>query len=292
MKRIIALSLCLALILICFTACAGKENYTIGIGVAETVDYDNGIIRQAVAGVVTDENGTVKLVRLDAVEYTVQYDGGEPVVYVPTACRDDEKNTEFKTDADYLEKLLEGKSKAEVEALTVADVNGNQGKYTADLLRAVLKALASKHAAGFTSSSELTMGVSLFANASADNEKGTLKLGASFAAVAAAGGKVMGTVIDESDGITVSLSDEGVILSHSYRGTKLELGDAYGMLTNSDYYGSKLAEWYDQAAAYAKSMYYKPTDRIDTIPDGVIAGCTIGTDNYRAAVIKAARRVR
>ena len=289
MKRTVALLLSLALILICFTACGKKEDYTLGIGVAEAVDYEKGTITQAVAGVLTDSEGNIVLVRLDAVEYKVEVTGGKITVYVPTACRDDEKNTAFKADADYLEKLAEGKSKTEAEAL---DLNGTDeaGAYAGVLLRAVKKALSSEYKTAFKSEADLSLGVSLFAHASADDEKGALAFGASFAAIAACDGRIMGAVLDESDGITVTLGEEdGKIISHNYRGTKLELGENYCM---DDYNPYAVGEWYEQAAAYVKSLYYKPTDRLDEIPDGNISGCTISVENYRAAVIKAARRVR
>ena len=289
MKKTVALLLSLALIIICFTACGAKEDYTLGIGIAEEVDYEKGTIIQAVAGIVTDTDGNVVLTRLDAVEYNVKVEGGNATVYVPTACRDDEDNSAFKADADYLEEYARGKTEAELDALDLNKLD-KSGAYSNLLLRAIKKALSSEYKTAFKSESDLTLGVSLFAYASADDEKGTLTLGASFAAIAAYDGRIMGAVLDESDGITATIGEEdGKITSHSYRGTKLELGENYCM---DDYNPSAAGEWYEQAAAYVKSLYYKPTDRLDEIPDGTIAGCTIGVENYRAAVIKAARRVR
>ena len=289
MKKITALFLTLALSLLCFTACGKKEEYTVRVGVAETVDYESGIIRQTVAGVLTDKGGNVVLTRLDAIEYEIAAKDGEILVYVPVALRDKDNNTDFINAADYLEGYTANKTVNEVAELTGDMLGENVNEYTADLIRAISKALNSEYPTTFKSVPDLTSGVSLFAYAEADNEKHTLTLGVSYAAIAAADGKVMGAVIDENE-LTVTLDPEGgEISSHQYVGTKLEQGENYHM---DDYNPEAVGEWYEQAAAYVKTVYYKPVDRIDEIPEGTTAGCTIETANYHAAIIKASRRVR
>ena len=297
MKKLIALLFIISISLSLLSSCAKKEEFALSIGVAEAVDYENGVIRQSVAAVVTDANGKIVLTRLDAVEYEVKLDGGEAVIYVPLAIRDEVKNNSFIQAANALEASVKGMTKAGAEAALAPDENEDDS-YTQDLSRAVLKALASNYPTKFSSVPDLSAGVSLFANAAIGTEKDkddqtkeipTLTLGVSFAAIAAEGGRVRGAVIDENE-LTVKLDGEnGKITAHSYVGTKLEQGEDYHM---DDYNPYAIGEWYEQAAAYVKELNYKPVDRIDTLPEGTTAGCTIDTANYFAAVIKASRRVR
>ena len=66
--------------------------------------------------------------------------------------------------------------------------------------------------------------------------------------------------IDEAGKIiTVPNSESGTLKS------KVELGDEYGMLTNSPYYGSMLAEWDDQVKAFEKYVEGKTRDEIKAI---------------------------
>ena len=288
MKKLIALIFSLAVIVSCFTACEKKEEYTVAIGVAENVDYENATIMQAVAAVVTDKAGKIVLARLDAVEYVIETDDGEPIIYVPLSIRDSD-NRDFKSAADFLEGYAEGKTKDEIEALNSEALGENANGYTPGLIRAISKALNNQYPTKFESTFNITAGVSLFAYASADDETGTVTLGVSYAAIAADNDRIGGAVIDENE-ITVTLGEEdGKIISHAYKGTKLEQGEDYHM---DDYNPYAVGEWYEQAAEYVKTLYYKPIDTFDEIPESKTAGCTIDTANYHAALIKASRRVR
>ena len=285
MKRIFALILCIAMMLT-LSACARKEEYTVAIGVAESVDYSAATARNTFAGVVFDEEGKVELARLDAIEYTLMFSDGTPKVYVPLAYRDSKGNDDFKTMANYLETLVVGKTKDEIKAIeTVEGAN----KYTPELLRALVKACDSVYPIAFESKPELLGGVSAFAYVSCDATNNKVSFGVSFAAIAAEDGKIMGAVIDENE-ISITYDGESEsITAHSYVGTKLEQGEEYHM---DEYNPYALAEWYEQAAAYSHSLYYKPIDRLAAVPSVNVAGCTIATDNYFAAAIKASKRVR
>ena len=74
--------------------------------------------------------------------------------------------------------------------------------------------------------------------------------------------------------------------------SKMELGPAYGMLTNSPYYGSSLAEWDDQVKAFEKYVVGKTRDEVKNIvgKDGAVtdgtlkAGCTISVNDFIKAI--------
>ena len=285
MKRFLALTLCIVTLL-SLCACARNEKYTVAIGVAESVDYEAKTARNAFAGVVFDKDGKVELARLDAIEYSLIFNDGTPKVYVPLAYRDSKGNDDFKAAADYLEGFVIGKTKDEIKAIVTID---GANKYTPELLRALCKACDSVYTTTFESKPTLVGGVSAFSYVSCDKEKGKVSFGTSFAAIAAENGKIMGAVIDENE-ISINFDGEAqTIKSHSYVGTKLEQGEEYHM---DEYNPYAIAEWYEQAAAYSHSLYYKPIDRLAAIPRENVAGCTIATENYFAAAIKASKRVR
>ena len=99
------------------------------------------------------------------------------------------------------------------------------------------------------------------------------------------------------DSITVkaSLTDEGKIDGEKTYISKVELGDEYGMLTNSPYYGSSLAEWDDQVKAFESYVTGKTRAEVNAIAlDGgkptdtaLTAGCTIAVSDFIKAIDKA-----
>ena len=95
--------------------------------------------------------------------------------------------------------------------------------------------------------------------------------------------------------VTASIK-EGVVAAGTYK-TKAELGDEYGMLTNSDHFGSKLAEWDDQAKAFETYVAGKTQAEVNgiTLTKGktdLIAGCTIAIDDFVKAVDNAFKSER
>lgn len=91
--------------------------------------------------------------------------------------------------------------------------------------------------------------------------------------------------------LTATLTD-GVVDEATFK-TKAEQGDAYGMLTNSPYYGSSLAEWDDQAKAFETYVVGKTQAEVAGIAvneDGkptdatLTAGCTIAITDFIKAV--------
>ena len=99
--------------------------------------------------------------------------------------------------------------------------------------------------------------------------------------------------------INATLTD-GIVDAGTYN-TKAELGKNYGMLTNSPYYGSSLAEWDDQAKAFETYVVGKTQAEVNGIAlneDGkptdtdLTAGCTIAVADFIKAVDNAFKSVR
>ena len=127
---------------------------------------------------------------------------------------------------------------------------------------------------------ELGIGMAVTAN----NAK--LKYSATVAAVVVdAEGKIVDCRIDVVD-ITATLADGAVTASSDFK-SKAELGDAYGMLSD---YGSKLAEWDDQAKYFETAVKGKTVSEVSAIATGdaaLTAGCTIDVTDFVKAVANA-----
>ena len=127
---------------------------------------------------------------------------------------------------------------------------------------------------------ELGIGAAVTAN----NAK--LKYSATFAAVVIdAEGKIVDCRIDAMD-ITAAIADGAVTASSDFK-SKAELGDAYGMLSD---YGSKLAEWDDQAKYFENAVKGKTLSEVQGIKTGdaaLTAGCTIDVTDFVKAVVNA-----
>lgn len=127
---------------------------------------------------------------------------------------------------------------------------------------------------------ELGIGMAVTAN----NAK--LKYSATVAAVVVdADGKIVECRIDALD-ITAKLEDGAVVKSADFK-SKAELGDAYGMLSD---YGSKLAEWDDQAKYFENAVKGKTLAEVEGLKTGdaaLTAGCTIDVTDIVKAVVNA-----
>ena len=104
---------------------------------------------------------------------------------------------------------------------------------------------------------ELGIGMAVTAN----NAK--LKYSATVAAVVVADGKIVDCRIDAMD-ITATIADGAVVKSSDFK-SKAELGDAYGMLSD---YGSKLAEWDDQAKYFENAVKGKTLAEVEGLKTG------------------------
>ena len=103
-------------------------------------------------------------------------------------------------------------------------------------------------------------------------------------------GKIVACRIDT---LVVTATFTGDVINAGSYPTKAEKGDDYGMLTNSDYFGSKLAEWYVQAQAYADTAVGKTASEVASLSTEKIPGsCTMYVGGYKIALEKAASYVR
>lgn len=106
--------------------------------------------------------------------------------------------------------------------------------------------------------------------------------------------RIVSCRIDSID-VTAKIEDGSITAEPSYR-SKAELGEEYGMLTNSPYYGSSLAEWDAQARAFESYVVGKTHAEVKSIAltDGgkatdevLTAGCTIAVTDFIKAIDKA-----
>ncbi len=127
---------------------------------------------------------------------------------------------------------------------------------------------------------ELGIGMAVTSN----NAK--LKYTATVAAVVVdAEGKVVECRIDAID-ITAKIENGAVVKSSDFK-SKAEHGKSYGMLSD---YGSKLAEWDDQAKYFENAVKGKTVSEISAIKTGdaaLTAGCTIDVTDFVKAVANA-----
>ena len=134
----------------------------------------------------------------------------------------------------------------------------------------------------------------------------SLAIGVDVAQDAAEVTKTVAVIVTDADGkivscridcisVTAELKDGEVDASKTYK-SKAELKEEYGMLTNNDYYGSKLGEWYQQAQAFETYVIGKTAAEVAAIAvdnngyptdAALTAGCTMGIAGYKVALEKA-----
>lgn len=329
MKKIIALLLVLSLAF-CFVACKKDEpetpapqgpsapveaDYKLAIGVA--VDQDKGEVANTVAAIIIDSNNKIVACRIDTLAVAATLTDGvvDEATFKTKAEQGDAYGmlnnpygsslAEWYNQAKAFETYVTGKTQAEVAGIAVND----EGKATdatltagctiaiTDFIKAVDNAFKSAHKVSFKSAATLTLGVSAIGTvANAEDNQGntilnSLSYTADFAATVFANGKVVAAVIDSNEATTTVEGTEFAAVT--YPGTKLEQGDAYGMLTNSPYYGSSLAEWYVQAQNYANTAIGKTAAEVAGLSTDKIEGsCTIDVGGYKVALEKAASLAR
>ena len=154
----------------------------------------------------------------------------------------------------------------------------------------VAEAFAYERAVSFSTSETVTLGLAIDCAVSGSVAAGG-KITADVAGVAFAGDKVAAAMVDSMEGKYTLVIGEDQKLSvtlKEYKGTKNEQGDAYNMVT----YGGAIAEWYTQAQVYANTTVGKTVAQLADIATEGVAGCTIGVDGYKAALVRAAGYAR
>ena len=182
-----------------------------------------------------------------------------------------------------------------------------------DFMAAVEKACKDEQGMTFKTAETFTLGVaatttaaeSVAATAEAD---GTIKMYSDFAATVVAGGKIIAALNDAiQPNITIDVAGE--IVEASFKGTKRELKEGYGMAgspyspdNNGD---GKVLEWYVQSAEYSKYVVGKTAAEIAGLQTQEVnnhqistdeallnAGCTIQITAINAVMAQAANNAR
>lgn len=321
MKKIIALVLVLTLALFAFASCGNKDKgnnndnntptektYTLSIGVA--VSTEEATVDNTVAVIVTDADGKIVLCRLDAISLAAEIANGEVVAKTYSSKAELGKDYGMLTNSPYygsslaewddqakaFESYVVGKTASDVSSIVVdADGKPTDAALTAgctmgvsDFITAINNAFSNNYKVTFKTSATFTAATSV--NASVSSEEGTVSYDADFAGVVVANGTVISAIID-STSVSAPIEND-TVGAMTYAGSKLAQGDKYGMLTNSPYYGSSLAEWYSQAQAYANTAIGKTVADLNGLATEGVAGCTMYSGGYKAVLVEAASNAR
>ena len=322
MKKLFSLILIIALFALVLTGCHKwyKNDYALMIGV--TTSQSGAEVSHTVAAIIIDEDYKIVSCRIDAIAIKAERNDDGALVATPNFVSEDgtvkELRSKMELGPDYgmltnspyygsslaewddqakaFEKYVVGKTREEVKNITDLDGKVSDETLTAgctigvsDFIKAIDNAFATGYMVGLQTKSDITLGLSIASAGVKGTE--TASFTADFAAVALVDGKVLAAIIDSKE-VTCMVSTTGKFDKISDKGTKLEQGDDYGMLTNSPYFGSSLAEWYDQAQAYADSAIGKSVSELAALETEGVAGCTIYSGGYKMALEKAAHNAR
>ena len=316
MKKIIAIVLLLALVACSLVACKKTEDapeapaakdYKLAVVVDEGLaTVSKGGATVIALALVWDADGKIVAARFDSVQpkFALNADKTDIVATdrVTTKVELGDGYTgmsdSWKNEAAAFEAFLVGKTAAEIAALEfVVDgadaglVAGCTMKSSMPVFKAlVAKAFAYERAVSFSTSETVTLGLAIDCAVSGSVANGG-KITADVAGVAVAGGKVVASMIDSMEGkYTLAIGEDQklTVTLSSYPGTKNEQGDAYNMVT----YGGAIAEWYVQAQTYANTTVGKTVAELANLAVEGVAGCTMGVDGYKAALVRAAGYVR
>ena len=315
MKKIIAIVLLLALVACSLVACKKTEDapetpaakdYKLAVVVDEGLaTVSKGGATVIALALVWDAEGKIVAARFDSVQpkFALNADKTDIVAVdrVTTKVELGDGYTgmsdSWKNEAAAFEAFLVGKTAAEIAALEfVVDgadaglVAGCTMKSSMPVFKAlVAKAFAYERAVSFSTTETVTLGLAIDCAVSGSVANGG-KITADVAGVAVAGGKVVASMIDSMEGkYTLAIGEDQklTVTLSSYPGTKNEQGDAY-----DSYKPMAGGRWYAQAQAYANSTVGKTVADLNNIPTEGVAGCTIATEGYKAALVRAAGYVR
>lgn len=332
MKKIIAIMLA-AMSLLSLAACGAKEaDYKLGLGVelsTASSAENNAQVDATVAAVILDANGKIVQCRIDVAQNKMDVTGGA----VDTTKTFQTKMelgdaygmvayggaiAEWDDQAKAFEAYVVGKTAAEVKAIATTT---NDHGYTVpadealkagctmqitDFITAVAKACEDKAAVAFKAGEGFKLGVAAISEASEStaataDADGVAKLYSEFgAAVVGADGKILAALNDATQP-KISVSTAGAITGADYKGTKRELGDAYGMVA----YGAAIAEWDAQSAAFSafcagktasevRGIQTKTNDHGYAVPadETLYASCTIQVTGMMEVIARAADYAR
>ncbi|MBQ2866489.1 MAG: hypothetical protein IJE90_08260 [Clostridia bacterium] len=288
MKKIIAIALA-AMCMLSLVACGAKEaEYKLGMGIVLSTASsaeNNAQVDATVATVVLDADGKIVKCRIDVAQNKMDITGGA----VDTAKKfetkmelgsrygmegkvDNDKNgvmLEWDAQTKAFEEYVVGKTAAEVKGIKTQEANGHLiavdetllkagcSMQITDFIEAVAKACEDKFAVSFKTADEFTLGVAAISTAAestaaAADADGSAKMYTDFGAAAVSkDGKILAALNDATQP-KIAFTTAGAIVSAEFKGTKRELGSAYGMAgkVDNDENGVML-EWDAQSAAFS-----------------------------------------
>ncbi len=322
MKKIISIALLLSVLALALVGCANNNNnnennenntpteqsYTLSLVVDEGLGSVNarGKATAIALALVWDAEGKIVAARFDSVEPALALNSDKTdLATVSRVETKVEKGTGYtgmsdswENEAKAFEQFLIGKTAAEIATLEFVVDGADAGLVAGCTMTSsmpsfkalIAEAFAYNRTVTFKTSETVTLGLAIDASVSGSVADGA-KIAADFAAVAVAGGKVVASMIDSAEAkYTLAIGEDSklAITLKEYKGTKNEQGDAYNMVT----YGGAIAEWYAQAQSYANTTVGKTVAELADIATEGVAGCTIATEGYKAALVRAAGYAR
>ena len=346
MKKFLAILLC-ACMALTLVACNTEKEYKLGMGVVVSMDSsktENAQVDATVATVVLDADGKIVACRIDVAQNKMAVAGGAVDAaktfetkmelgdrYGMAGKVDNDGNgvmKEWYEQTKAFEAYVVGKTVAEVEAIETKEANGHQiavdqalldagcSMQITDFIAAVVAACKDEQGVSFKTAAEFTLGVaaktsaadSVAATAEAD---GTVAMYTDFAAAVVADGKIIAALNDAIQP-KITINAAGEITGKSYKATKRNLKEEYGMAPalnyGMDWNGDgKVLEWYLQSAEFSKYVVGKSADEVANLAtkevegkgyvisadDALLnAGCTIQITSIKAVMAQAAKNAR
>lgn len=310
-RKIFGALLLIALFVPILSSCSAYARRALKIGAYVSLDSGGGLYIFT-AAVITEGDGSIHSCRIRGerygcdelsgksggvgdtpiIDFSLDSDGGagNPTVTVTEYNSSvNEAVAEFENSVrgknlDYIRSLL-GKNPNDLTEYELTPMGGM-------MLCAVEKALVTKHIVNFRSGDDLSVGLSYMpVVTSKRTEEGlpAINVSVNVGAVALGSDKVINCAVldcvDADFGGICGEDGKSVSVDFSFRGTKLEQGDSYGMVA----YGGAIAEWYVQAQTYANTAIGKTVDAVAEIPEFNVAGCTIYVAGYKPALVAAAQ---
>ena len=310
---------------------AGGE-YTLGMGVSLNMDSSksgNAQVDATVAAVVLAPEGKIVSCRIDCAQSKMDISEGT----VDTAAEFKTKMelgddygmvaygnaiAEWDAQAKAFEEYVVGKTGEEVAAIETVEndhgysVAADEALYASctiqitDFKDAVVKACGDVNTMSFTSDGTFTLGLAAKTSAAESTDPtadadGVVKMYTEFgAAVVGADGKILAAVNDATQP-NISFDEDGEITETAFKGTKMELGDDYGMVA----YGNAIAEWDAQSQAFSQYVVGKTAAEVAAIEttendhgysvaadETLYASCTIQITGMMAVIAQAAEYAR
>ena len=296
----VLLAVLLLLSAVSLSGCQKKEDgYSLGLGAFLEEDVNTLSIKATAAAVITDTDGKIVLCRVDCSEAAasitdgkVSANGAEKTKYEQGKALSVADGKYFYEGANFFEDYVKGKTLSDIEALEKSDKEGKLDTKLTDgclvdptgFISALKRAMISERKASLSAAEDFTAGLGIDTSVKGDAEGITFVYG--IAATALSGGKVSASVIDAAEAEITLENGKGKELI--YAGTKLELGDGYGMVKN----GGAVAEWYVQSANYAKTANGKAPDGISSLPVDNVSGCTIDARPLKDSLVRAKENIR